>query len=85
MRTSDAAIEFHDLAPGEESFRDAVLAGLAAPANRSRASSSTTRAARRCSRKSCRLPEYYPTRTEIGILEDNAGEIAAQHRGRTAG
>jgi dimethylhistidine N-methyltransferase len=26
----------------------------------------------------CELPEYYPTRTEIGILADNAREIAAQ-------
>src|SRR6188768_1020597 len=24
-----------------------------------------------------RLPEYYPTRTELGILRDRAGEIAA--------
>jgi dimethylhistidine N-methyltransferase len=31
----------------------------------------------------CDLPEYYPTRTEIGILADNAGEIAAQ-MGRNA-
>ena len=26
----------------------------------------------------CRLPEYYPTRTEVAILEENAAEIAAQ-------
>ena len=26
----------------------------------------------------CELPEYYPTRTEFSILEDNAAEIAAQ-------
>jgi dimethylhistidine N-methyltransferase len=26
----------------------------------------------------CELPEYYPTRTELGILANNAGEIAAQ-------
>lgn len=25
----------------------------------------------------CELPEYYPTRTEVGILEDNAGDVAA--------
>jgi dimethylhistidine N-methyltransferase len=25
----------------------------------------------------CELPEYYPTRTELGILADNAGEIAS--------
>ena len=26
----------------------------------------------------CELPEYYPTRTEVGILQDNASGIAAQ-------
>ena len=26
----------------------------------------------------CELPEYYPTRTELGILAQNAREIAAQ-------
>src|SRR5258708_37267759 len=29
-----------------------------------------------------RLPEYYPTRTEIGILERVAGEVAALARPR---
>jgi L-histidine N-alpha-methyltransferase len=69
---------FHDLAPGEESFRDAVLKGL-----------SRARKAIPCKffydargsalfEEICRLPEYYPTRTEIAILKDNAGEIAAQ-------
>ena len=31
----------------------------------------------------CELPEYYPTRTELGILAQNAGEIA-QHIGPRA-
>ena len=77
MTTSGAHFAFHDLAPGEESFRDAVLAGL-----------SRRRKAIPCKffydargsalfEEICRLPEYYPTRTEIGILEENAGEIAA--------
>ncbi len=26
----------------------------------------------------CQLPEYYPTRTELGILQKHAGELAAQ-------
>jgi L-histidine Nalpha-methyltransferase len=69
---------FHDLAPGEESFRDAVLKGL-----------SRVRKAIPCKffydargsalfEEICLLPEYYPTRTEIAILEENADEIAAQ-------
>jgi L-histidine Nalpha-methyltransferase len=69
---------FHDLAPGEESFRDAVLSGL-----------SHARRAIPCKffydergsalfEAICRLPEYYLTRTEIAILEENAIEIAEQ-------
>jgi L-histidine Nalpha-methyltransferase len=75
---SRARFTFHDLAPGEESFRDAVLRGLG-----------RTRKSIPCkflydTRGSalfeaiCRLPEYYPTRTEIAILQENAGEIAEQ-------
>ncbi len=74
----EARFAFHDLAPGEESFRDAVLNGL-----------SRRRKALPCKffydergsalfEEICRLPEYYPTRTEIGILEENAEDIAAQ-------
>jgi len=69
---------FHDLAPGEASFRDAVLCGLA-----------RARKAIPCKffydargswlfEEICQLPEYYPTRTEIAILEENSSDIAAQ-------
>ena len=75
---SSASFTFHDLAPGEESFRDAVLRGLG------RARKSIPCKFLYDTRGSalfeaiCRLPEYYPTRTEIAILEANAAEIAAQ-------
>jgi dimethylhistidine N-methyltransferase len=73
-----ARFAFHDLAPGEESFRDAVLKGLG-----------RARKAIPCKffydargswlfEEICRLPEYYPTRTEVAILEENSGDIAAQ-------
>jgi dimethylhistidine N-methyltransferase len=73
-----AHFAFHDLAPGEESFRDAVLNGL-----------SRVRKAIPCKflydargsalfEEICLLPEYYPTRTEIAILEENSADIAAQ-------
>jgi dimethylhistidine N-methyltransferase len=73
-----ANVAFHDLAPGEESFRDAVIAGLG-----------RTRKSIPCKffydargswlfEEICRLPEYYPTRTEIAILEENSGDMAAQ-------
>jgi dimethylhistidine N-methyltransferase len=73
-----ARFTFHDLAPGEESFRDAVLRGLG------RARKSIPCKFLYDSRGSalfeaiCRLPEYYPTRTEIAILQESADEIAQQ-------
>lgn len=67
---------FHDLAPGEQDFRSAVMAGLSR-ANKAipcrflyddRGSALFDRI--------CELPEYYPTRTEMGILRDHAGAMA---------
>jgi L-histidine Nalpha-methyltransferase len=75
---NSARVAFHDLAPGEESFRDAVLCGL----GRARKSIPCkffydTRGSW-LFEEICRLPEYYPTRTEIAILEENSDDIAAQ-------
>jgi dimethylhistidine N-methyltransferase len=77
MRSNAQLAEFHDLAPAQESFRQAILQGL-----------SRARKAIPCrflydSRGSalfeaiCRQPEYYPTRVETGILQERANEIAA--------
>ena len=38
---------------------------------------SMTRPVRNCSKQITRLPEYYPTRTELSILRDRGSEIAA--------
>lgn len=70
--------DFHDLAPGEESFRDAVLAGLGqAPKALPCKFFYDTRGSA-LFEQICRLPEYYLTRTEIAILEEHAGAIAAR-------
>ena len=67
---------FFDLAPGEESFRDAVIAGL------SRAPKSVPCKFFYDARGSalfeaiCEVPEYYLTRAEMAILETCAGAIA---------
>jgi L-histidine Nalpha-methyltransferase len=71
-----AGFAFIDLAPSEESFRDAVLAGL------SRAPKSLPCKFFYDARGSalfeaiCDVPEYYLTRTELGILETYADAIA---------
>jgi L-histidine Nalpha-methyltransferase len=69
---------FYDLAPGEESFRDAVLKGLGRPHKAIPCKFFYDARGSALFEDICRLPEYYPTRTEIAILEENAGEIAAQ-------
>jgi dimethylhistidine N-methyltransferase len=74
----EARFAFYDLAPGEESFRDAVLAGLARPKKSIPCKFFYDERGSVLFEKITKLPEYYPTRTEIAILEENAGEIAAQ-------
>jgi L-histidine Nalpha-methyltransferase len=74
----DARFAFHDLAPGEESFRDAVVNGLARPRKAVPCKFFYDERGSALFEEICLLPEYYPTRTEVAILEENADEIAAQ-------
>ena len=64
----------HDDAP---EFAAAVLAGLAQPQKIIPARFFYDRAGSELFEAITDLPEYYPTRTEIGILTENAGAIAA--------
>lgn len=67
---------FHDLGHEAEDFRAAVLAGLAQPQKRIPAKFFYDARGSRLFDRICELPEYYPTRTEIGLLRRHAGEIA---------
>lgn len=69
---------FHDLAPGEESFRDAVLAGLSAVPKSLPCKFFYDAQGSALFERICEVPEYYLTRTEIAILETYAGAIAAR-------
>ncbi|HYB08379.1 MAG TPA: L-histidine N(alpha)-methyltransferase [Alphaproteobacteria bacterium] len=74
----DNRARFLDLAPVEESFRDAVLSGLS---RREKAIPCKFLYDERGSAlfdAICELPEYYLTRTETHILGKFAGEIAAR-------
>jgi hypothetical protein len=65
-------IEDGDVTLADPAFPRRCAARLSKPARaRSRRAGSTTGAARNCSRRS-RAPEYYPTRTETGLLEKHA-------------
>ena len=67
---------FHDLEPALEEFRTAVWDGLAGPQKRIPAKFFYDAEGSRLFDAICGLAEYYPTRTEIGILSRHADEIA---------
>ena len=73
-----AAIVFHDLAPSEENFRDAVFAGLGQERKTLPCKFFYDAKGSALFEAICEVPEYYLTRTEIAILEDNADDIAAR-------
>jgi L-histidine Nalpha-methyltransferase len=77
MRQESALAEFHDLAPAEESFRDAVLAGLTRRAKSIPCRFLYDERGSALFEEICELPEYYLTRTEMAILRDYAPEMAA--------
>jgi L-histidine Nalpha-methyltransferase len=72
-----AGFAFHDLAPGEESFRDAVLAGLGRNPKELPCKFFYDEKGSALFEEICEVPEYYLTRTEIAILDEYAGDIAA--------
>lgn len=65
-----------DLAPPRSSFRDDVLAGLSAPRKSIPCKYLYDARGAALFEEICRTPEYYPTRTEIGILRRAGPEIA---------
>lgn len=72
------AIAFHDLAPGEDNFRETVLKGLASRPKALPCKLFYDARGSALFEAICDTPEYYLTRTEIGVLEANAGDIAAR-------
>lgn len=74
---SDAVINLIDLAPTEESFREAVLAGLSREPKAIPCKFLYDARGSELFEQICELPEYYPTRTERRILWRRADEIAA--------
>jgi dimethylhistidine N-methyltransferase len=74
----DDKFTFHDLAPTQESFRDAVIAGLGREPKSLPCKFFYDARGSALFEKICELPEYYLTRTEIAILDRFAADIAAQ-------
>ena len=60
----------------DDDFADALLAGLRSTPKRIPCKYFYDAEGSRLFEKICALPEYYPTRTELGLLKAHAGEIA---------
>lgn len=69
-------VSFTDLNPATEDFLTAVLEGLSRPRKELPCKFFYDERGSRLFDQICELDEYYPTRTEIGILQDRLGEIA---------
>jgi L-histidine N-alpha-methyltransferase len=69
--------DFIDRQPTREDFRSAVIEGLSATAKSIPCRFLYDAQGSALFDRICDLPEYYPTRTETGILRDRAVEIAA--------
>ncbi len=69
-------VRFYDEQPPPTTLRDEVLQGLAARPKRLAPKFFYDERGSRLFDAICELPEYYPTRTEMAILESCAGEVA---------
>ena len=74
--SSGARYEYHDLKPGASSFLDDVVTGLAAPQKTLPPKYFYDERGSRLFEAICELPEYYPTRTELAMLESSAHDMA---------
>ena len=76
MTSANAAFEFRDLKPGTGSFLNDVLSGLSAPRKTIPPKYFYDERGSQLFEAICELPEYYPTRTELAMLEAAAPDIA---------
>lgn len=70
------SVVVHDLAPVQQSFAEALTAGLSAPAKSIPARFLYDAEGSALFERITALPEYYPTRTEVGVLQAHAAEMA---------
>jgi dimethylhistidine N-methyltransferase len=78
MTPQPAAVTFVDLEPATGSFLEDVLAGLSRTSKALSPKYFYDASGSELFEAICELPEYYPTRTELALMRDRAGEMAAQ-------
>jgi dimethylhistidine N-methyltransferase len=76
MTAALAEVIFYDEDPGQASLREAVLSGLAAQPKTIPPKFFYDQRGSQLFDAICELPEYYPTRTEVALLQMHAREIA---------
>ena len=76
MSTPPTALSVFDQAPATESFREAVLTGLRKPQKQIPSKFLYDARGSKLFEQICRLDEYYPTRTEISIMEQHVEAMA---------
>jgi len=76
MHRDQGLLQVRDPDPVDQAFLGDVLAGLGAAPRAIPARWLYDRAGSEHFERITRLPEYYPTRSECGILEERAGDIA---------
>ncbi len=74
--SDSAPFQFYDLHPGAENFRDDVLNGLAQPRKALAPKYFYDARGSELFEAICELPEYYPTRTELAMMQADAREMA---------
>ena len=77
FQTQQPAIKLYDFHPPVEDFRSAVLRGLSQPQKTLSPQFLYDKRGSELFDAICQLPEYYLTRTEMGILRVHAKDIAA--------
>jgi dimethylhistidine N-methyltransferase len=81
---SNASFEYLDLKPGTGSFLEDVIAGLSSSAKSLPPKYFYDARGSALFDRICELPEYYPTRTELAMLEANGADIADRAGAATA-
>ena len=79
-----ARFDYHDLKPGTGSFLQDVLSGLSATRKALPPKYFYDERGSQLFDAICGLPEYYPTRTELAMLEATASELARRAGAGTA-
>jgi len=76
MTVANSLQQLHDLEPTPDVFHDSVLQGLRSTPKTLPCKFFYDAEGSRLFDQICELPEYYPTRTEIALLAQRAGDIA---------